>query len=122
MVRGADPTKTTRDRGLSKPLNPADSSLSMRTVRSNASCRRANSGLALLPRVFQPIRSEERLPPMQWFCDHVYWLILLIAICHLLGFLYLYRERNRQLERLAAHLENLVQGFFSRADRDPYAT
>jgi biopolymer transport protein ExbB len=59
---------------------------------------------------------------MQWFCDHVYWLILLIAICHLLGFLYLYRERNRQLERLAAHLENLVQGFFSRADRDPYAT
>ena len=59
---------------------------------------------------------------MQWFCDHVYWLILLIAAGHLLAFACLFHQRNRQLKRLASHLENLAQGFFSHADRDPDAT
>jgi len=59
---------------------------------------------------------------MQWICDHFYWLILIIAAGHLLGFLWLYQERRRQTAWLEGHLENLVQGFASRADRDPYAT
>src|ERR1700722_13287281 len=59
---------------------------------------------------------------MQSLCDHFYWLILLLASLHLLGFFYLWRERGRQGMWLAAHLDNLVQGFSSHADRDPYAT
>ena len=58
---------------------------------------------------------------MQWLCDHFYWLILFAAAAHLLGFYWLFRERTRQVRRLEGHLENLVQGFFSRTDRDPYA-
>jgi biopolymer transport protein ExbB/TolQ len=59
---------------------------------------------------------------MQAICDHFYWLILLLAGIHLLGFAWLYRERRRQAVWLADHLENLVQGFTSHADRDPYVT
>jgi biopolymer transport protein ExbB/TolQ len=59
---------------------------------------------------------------MQWVCDHFYLLILLMAAVHLLGFRWLWRERGRQAVWLAGHLENLIQGFSSRADRDPYPT
>jgi biopolymer transport protein ExbB len=59
---------------------------------------------------------------MQSLCDHFYWLILALAAFHLVGFFYLWRERGRQGLWLAAHLENLLQGFHSRADRDPYVT
>jgi biopolymer transport protein ExbB/TolQ len=59
---------------------------------------------------------------MQWVCDHFYWLILIMAAAHLVVFLRLWRERRRQALWLAEHLENLVQGFSSRADRDPYPT
>jgi len=59
---------------------------------------------------------------MQWICDHFYLLILLLFAAHLLGFYRLWRERGRQAMWLAGHLENLLQGFASRADRDPYQT
>jgi biopolymer transport protein ExbB len=59
---------------------------------------------------------------MQFLCDHFYWLILLLAAGHLLAFAWLLRQRQLQSLRLAAHLENLVQGFSSHADRDPYST
>jgi biopolymer transport protein ExbB len=59
---------------------------------------------------------------MQWICDHFYWLILLLAAAHLLGFRWLCLERRRQATWLADHLENLIQGFSSHADRDPYTT
>jgi biopolymer transport protein ExbB len=59
---------------------------------------------------------------MQWLCDHFYLFILLLFVAHLLGFHWLWRERGRQSAWLAGHLENLLQGFSSRADRDPYAT
>jgi biopolymer transport protein ExbB len=59
---------------------------------------------------------------MQWVCDHFYWLILIMAAAHLVGFFRLWRERQRQSLWLAEHLENLLQGFSSRADRDPYPT
>jgi len=58
---------------------------------------------------------------MQAICDHFYWLILLLALCHLFCFHWLWRERTRQTQWLADHLSNLLQGFSSRADRDPYA-
>jgi biopolymer transport protein ExbB len=57
---------------------------------------------------------------MQWICDHFYVFILLLAAAHLAGFLWLWRERNRQGKWLEGHLENLVRGFSSHADRDPY--
>jgi biopolymer transport protein ExbB/TolQ len=57
---------------------------------------------------------------MQSICDHFYWVILFLAAVHLLGFYWLWRERGRQALWLADHLENLLQGFSSRADRDPY--
>ena len=59
---------------------------------------------------------------MQWACDHFYWLILLLAAAHLLAFAWLWRQRGLQALWLAGHLENLVQGFSSHADRDPYTT
>jgi biopolymer transport protein ExbB/TolQ len=59
---------------------------------------------------------------MQWVCDHFFWLILILAVVHFAGFIWLWRERRRQALWLAEHLENLVQGFSSRADRDPYPT
>jgi biopolymer transport protein ExbB/TolQ len=59
---------------------------------------------------------------MQWLCDHFYLFILLLFAAHLLGFRWLWRERSRQAVWLAEHLQNLIQGFASRADRDPYPT
>jgi biopolymer transport protein ExbB len=59
---------------------------------------------------------------MQWACDHFYWLILLLAAGHLLLFARLWRARRLQSQWLADHLENLVQGLASHADRDPYST
>ena len=59
---------------------------------------------------------------MQSLCDHFYVFILLLAAAHLAGFRYLAWERRRQSRWLADHLENLLQGFSSRADRDPYQT
>jgi biopolymer transport protein ExbB/TolQ len=59
---------------------------------------------------------------MQWLCDHFYLFILVLFAAHLLGFRWLWLERGRQAAWLAGHLENLVQGFTSRADRDPYPT
>jgi biopolymer transport protein ExbB len=59
---------------------------------------------------------------MQWVCDHFYWLILLLAAGHLLLFARLWRARRLQAIWLADHLENLVQGLSSHADRDPYCT
>jgi biopolymer transport protein ExbB/TolQ len=57
---------------------------------------------------------------MQAVCDHFYLLILLLAVCHLLGFGWLGRQRRLQTQFLADHLQNLVRGFSSHADRDPY--
>jgi biopolymer transport protein ExbB/TolQ len=45
-----------------------------------------------------------------------------LACAHLLGFVWLWRRRCRQAQWLAAHLENLTQGFSSRPDRDPDAS
>ena len=59
---------------------------------------------------------------MQWLCDHFYVFVLLLFLVHLLGFRWLWQERSRQTAWLAGHLENLIQGFASRADRDPYPT
>ena len=59
---------------------------------------------------------------MQWICDHFYWLILLIAVGHLFTFALLERKRRLQAIWLADHLENLLSGLSSRADRDPYCT
>ena len=59
---------------------------------------------------------------MQWACDHFYWIILLLAAGHLLLFARLWKARQLQSIWLADHLENLVQGLSSRADRDPYLT
>jgi biopolymer transport protein ExbB/TolQ len=59
---------------------------------------------------------------MQAICDHFYWFILLLAFAHMLGFAWLWRQRCRQAQWLAAHLENLVRGFSSHADRDPDAS
>ena len=59
---------------------------------------------------------------MQAVCDHFYLLILCLAAVHLAGFAWLARERTRQSQWLAGHLHNLVGGFTSHADADPYAT
>jgi biopolymer transport protein ExbB/TolQ len=59
---------------------------------------------------------------MQPVCDHFYILILILAGGHLVGFGWLRGERRRQTQRLADHLRNLVQGFSSHADSDPYST
>src|SRR5438067_943618 len=59
---------------------------------------------------------------MQAISDHFYWLIVLLALIHALGFLVLLNTRNRRVRQLESHLTNLVGGLSRRSDDDPSHT
>jgi hypothetical protein len=59
---------------------------------------------------------------MQWVLDNSGWLIGAVAVAHVLAFGWLWVNRNKQMRRLEAHLRNVVGGFATHTDVDPYTT
>jgi biopolymer transport protein ExbB/TolQ len=59
---------------------------------------------------------------MQWVLDNSGWLIGAVAVVHVLAFGWLWVNRNKQMRRLEAHLRNVVGGFATHTDVDPYTT
>src|SRR5207248_2992960 len=59
---------------------------------------------------------------MQAISDHFYWIILVLAAVHAVGFVLLLQTRNRRVRQLESHLTNLVGGLSRRSDHDPTHT
>lgn len=59
---------------------------------------------------------------MQWLLDHSPWIIGVVGVVHVLCFLALWHNRNKQARRLEAHLRNIVGAFSTHMDVDPYST
>jgi biopolymer transport protein ExbB len=58
----------------------------------------------------------------QAISDHFYWIILILGTLHAIGFVALWRARNRRVRQLESHLTNLVGGLSRRSDHDPTHT
>src|SRR5678815_2290003 len=59
---------------------------------------------------------------MQWLLDHSPWIIGVVGVIHVLCFLALWHNRNKQARRLEAHLRNIVGTFSTHMDVDAYST
>lgn len=59
---------------------------------------------------------------MQWLLDKSPWIIFTVGVVHVVCFLLLWRNRNKQAHRLEAHLRNIVGSFATHMDVDPYST
>lgn len=59
---------------------------------------------------------------MQWLLLNAPWIIGLVGLVHLLAFIGLWMNRNKQARRLEAHLRNIVGKFSTHHDVDPDAT
>lgn len=59
---------------------------------------------------------------LQAISDHFYWIIVLLGLVHVGGFVALVRARNKRVRQLESHLTNLVGGLSRRSDLDPNHT
>lgn len=59
---------------------------------------------------------------MQWLLDNSPWIIGVVGVVHVICFLALWHNRNKQARRLEAHLRNIVGSFSTHMDVDPYST
>jgi len=59
---------------------------------------------------------------MQAVSDHFYWIILVLAIFHAIGFAFLIQARATRVRQLESHLANLVGVLSRRSDEDPTHT
>ena len=59
---------------------------------------------------------------MQWLLDNSPWIIGTVGVIHVICFVALWRQRNRQARQLEAHLRNIVGTFSTHMDVDAYST